>query len=344
MIGSIGDLLNSSPGPSLAAILLVAGLALLMLGGHWVVDGSVRIAERLGISTLIIGLTVVAFGTSAPELALNIIAALSGSSKLSFGNVIGSNIANIGLVIGISAVILPLYVTSKVLRREMPLMVLATVLTICLGALGLVLPGTGGFAGFGWIQGLVLTLCFVFCAILWVRQGLGDRKDKLVEEARNLVSQDEPASIWPGFWLCLLGLLALIIGGKLTETGAVGLAQWWGLSDELIGLTIVAVATSLPEISTSLTALKRNQPDLAVGNVVGSNLFNLLLVLGVTAFAGVVPIPMPFGWWDLGAMLVFTIILVPIAISGPARITRAEGITLLVMYAAYITWSILREI
>ncbi len=340
----MGDLLNYRPGPAIAAILLVAGLALLMLGGRWVVDGAVRIAERLGISTLVIGLTVVAFGTSAPELALNIIAAISGSAELSFGNVIGSNIANIGLVIGISAIIVPLCVTSKVLRREMPMMVVATFLTIALGALGWVLPGTGGIAGFGWIQGLALTACFAVCTIVWIRQGQSDRKDKLVKEASKLVPTSSEAKVLPGIGWCAIGLLLLIIGGKLTETGAVSLAKWWGLSDELIGLTIVAVATSLPEISTSLTALKRNQPDLAVGNVVGSNLFNLLLVMGVTALTGVVPIPMPFGWWDMGAMLAFTIILIPIAISGPSRITRGEGITLLILYFAYITWSVLREI
>jgi len=393
----------------LSVIALAAGVALLIWGGDALVRGAVVLAQRLGVSPLVIGLTVVAFGTSAPELALNLIAAFKGNDGLSFGNIVGSNIANIGLILGITAMCKPLYVSSSVVKRELPLMLGATALMLL--AVGVppgvpsLLPGPNapsvGEIG-RWEAGLLLA-AFLATLGLILRAGMKQRsvREKFEEEAQDLASDgapDEPAGpfavrlrrigkpgvmagavaalaaplavlvtlglmtpaeaaiaavlitlaavVRPAFsgsttgatLSIIAGLAALVAGGQLTESGASSIARALGMSDELIGLTIVAIATSLPELATSLAAVRRGTIDIAVGNVVGSNIFNILLVMGATAAVGPVTIP-PDGWTSLGTMALLSLLLLPMATIRSRYITRLEGVVLLGLYAVFMAWT-----
>jgi len=335
-----------------SALTLGIGVALLLGGGHLLVEGAVDLARRFGVSTLLIGLTIVAFGTSAPELAFNVIAARNGNTALSFGNVVGSNIANIGLVLGLAALLSPLTVHGRVVRREMPQLILVTLAMIGLAlwpATRIATPG-GTAPGWGRTAGLALLGLFAGCTWAWFRMARSGRRDPLLADALQEASLRAPRA-WP--WasvLFLAGLGCLLLGGKLTEIGAVRIADGLGMSRTLIGLTIVAVATSLPEVVTSVVAARKGHADLAVGNVVGSNLFNLLLVLGVTST--IAPIPLPAdsttlgfaaGWWDLGAMLLLTLVLWPLCVTHDRRIVKREGLFLLLCYGAYVAWTVLRE-
>jgi len=306
----------------------------------------VAIARRMGWSPLIIGLTLVAFGTSAPELAVNIFAATSGNVGLSFGNIIGSNIANIGLVIGVGAIVAPMDVHSRVIRRELPWLLVVTV-----GTIGLIFFGptmlqteTGSFIyGIHRLDGLLMLVVFIGFCFFWYRTARADSWDPLTVEAvreAQEVATESPLRSW---MLFAVGLVALLSGGKLTESGAVGIARWLGLSDTLIGMTVVAIATSLPEVFTVIAAARKGHPDIAVGNVVGSNIFNLLLVLGITAMIGAIPLP-EGGLADLLVMLGMTLLLMLVVVTSQKRqVNRIEGLVLLAIFSAYLTWRVLRE-
>jgi cation:H+ antiporter len=323
-----------------APLSFLLGVGLLLGGGHWLVEGSVAIARRLGMSTLLIGLTIVACGTSAPELFFNVAAALSGSGDLSFGNVVGSNIANIGLVIGVATFIAPLAVHRSVLRRDLPILIGSSVLMLALAWL----PATrleGGAAGFGRPDGIILLAGFVIVIATWIVGALrsGGRVPVELEEVA-----DGPERALPGaIALFVVGLAALVTGGKAAEIGAVGIAEAAGLSPALIGLTIVAIATSLPEVVTAVIAIRRGHADLAMGNVVGSNLFNILFVFGATSFAGEVRVP-AHGWTDLAVMLAMTIALLPIAVSNGRQVLRWQSGLLLATWAGVMIFSVLREV
>tara|TARA_Y100000589_G_scaffold329708_1_gene377079 strand:- start:4024 stop:5094 length:1071 start_codon:yes stop_codon:yes gene_type:complete len=315
-------------------LLLAAGIVLLLLGGQLLVDGAVVIARRLGVSTLVIGLTIVAFGTSAPELALNVVAATNGETGLAFGNVVGSNAANIGLVIGLSALIAPLLVSSRIIRLELPWLMVVTVLFVLQTWLP---PGVDGAPGYNRLDGIVLVLAVVTIAFHWYRIGRREQGDALATDA--VPPEDDGGLISRSPWLCwialVLGLGMLVAGGKAAEIGAIGIAQMLQVDEVLIGLTIVAIATTLPEIATCVIAARKGQPDLAVGTVVGSNLFNIVLVMGITSIVHPVAVPASGGWWALGAMLVFTLLLWPMALTRRS-IGRPEGCLLLVLYAVTI--------
>ncbi len=269
----------------LNALILVVGIVLLLAGGHWLVTGAVTIARRLGVSTLVVGLTIVAMGTSAPELAFNVIAATGGHAELSFGNIVGSNIANIGLVLGITALIWPLTVHGRVVSRELPWLVVVS-LVACLVPF---LPfGPTGFARIG---GLFMFAWFGIFMVSWYRLGRREAADPLVQGLGQEAEAETVGSMGGAVALLLIGLALLFVGGKLSAVGAVGIARSLGLTEGLIGLTIVAFATSLPELTTCVIACRKGHHDLAVGNIVGSNIFNLLLVLGLTAV--ITPVPMP---------------------------------------------------
>ena len=323
-----------------AAVALAVGIAALLAGGYWLVQGSVALARRLGVSTLLIGLTVVAFGTSAPELAFNIIAAAGGHSELSFGNIVGSNIANIGLVLGITALISGLNVHSRVVTKELPWLI---VVSLAMVALAWLPPGAGGARAFSRLDGVLMCAGFVVFMVVWKRMGQQDRADPLVRELGEEAEEDAGLALGSAIAFFVAGLVLLVAGGKLAEQGAVSIADSLGLSEALIGLTIVAVATSLPELTTGIIACRSGHPDLAVGNVVGSNIFNLLLVLGVTATVNPVAVP-TWGFWDLIAMIVLTLLLLPIALTHRQKITRLEGLGLLALYAGYMTFTVLREL
>ena len=327
-----------------AGVVLGVGLAMLLLGGHWLVRGAVTIAQALGISTLMIGLTVVAFGTSSPELAFNLIAALGGNSDLSFGNVIGSNIANIALVLGLSALVAPLPVHSRVIWREIPLLGL-----IALALLGAAwgrkyFSPAGALWSFGRVEGVIMLVAFVLATAIWFQASRREARDSLVEISEEEVEETKAPSLMAALVLFVLGLACLVGGGKLAENGAVRLARWAGVSDALIGLTLVALATSFPEVVTSVVATRKGHGDLAVGNVVGSNVFNVLLILGITTTVAPVHIPPGRGWWDLGFHAVLTFLLFPLATTGGNNVKRAEGALLVTLYAGYLIWSVWWEL
>ncbi len=319
------------------ALVLAGGIVCLLAGGHALVSGAVTIASRLGVSTLIVGLTIVAMGTSMPELAFNVIAAWSGHSDLSFGNIVGSNITNIGLVLGFTVVVTPLVVHSRVVSKELPWLVVVTIVA----GLVTLLPFTEK-PGFGLWSGCVMLALFGMFLATWYRMGRADRTDAMVKGLGEEAEAETHGSMKGAIVRIMTGLVALAVGGNLAEDGAVGLARAMGLSEALIGLTIVALATSLPELSTALIAVRRGHHDLAVGNIVGSNLFNLLLVLGVTTV--IKPVPRPaYGGWDLGAMIAITVLLWCMALTNKFKITRWEGALLLFLYFGYMTWCVWRE-
>jgi cation:H+ antiporter len=332
-----------------AVLPLAVGVVLLLLGGSWLVDGAVGMARRLRLSPLLIGLTVVAFGTSAPELFFNLAAALGNHPELSFGNVVGSNIANIALVIGLAAMMRPLAVHSRVLKKELPLLIGVSAAMLLLAWLGPAVKDDGTLrSGWGRTDGLIMLAGFMGVTWLWYRMGRRDRRDPLLAEAEAEARLERPLALGVAV---ALGLLALIAGGKLAELGAAGVASWLGMSQAFIGLTVVAIATSLPEVVTSLMACRKGHADLAVGNVVGSNLFNILLVLGATATVAPVPVPVKpsllgieRGWGDLLVMLGLTVILLPMAATSRQHIRRWEGAFLLLCYLAYLGLSVVREL
>jgi len=319
---------------------MLLGFILLLLGGKWLVDGSVVIARRLGVSTLVIGLTIVAFGTSAPELALNIVAAIDGKTGLAFGNVVGSNIANIGLVIGISALAAPLLVSSRIIKLELPWLMIVTTLFLLLTWLP---PGVQDAPGYNRLDGILLLLGAVAIAFHWYWIGRREAGDSLSNEATESEVQDRDGLVAGSLLMSILmvlgGLALLAGGGRLVEVNAVDFAVQLGIGEVLIGMTIVAVATTLPEIATCVIAARRGQPDLAIGTVVGSNLFNIVLVMGLTSIVHPVPVPATGGWWALGSMLVFTLLLWPLALT-QRSIGRREGGFLLLLYVLAIAGSV----
>ncbi|PKO63691.1 MAG: sodium:calcium antiporter, partial [Betaproteobacteria bacterium HGW-Betaproteobacteria-17] len=252
------------------ALMFVLGLVALVIGAEAMVRGASRLAVSWGISPLVVGLTVVAFGTSAPEMAVSVGAALSGTSDLAIGNVVGSNIANILLILGISALVAPLLVHEQIIRQEVPVMIGATLLVVAMALDG----------GIGRIEaGLLFALVMAYTVFLVV-QSRRASKDAEAEFASEI-----PTSQWDRHWgvqaaLVIGGLALLVLGADWLVGAAVVFAKYFGVSDLVIGLTVVAVGTSMPEIATSLIAALRGQRDIAVGNVIGSNIFNLLAVLG----------------------------------------------------------------
>jgi cation:H+ antiporter len=333
--------------PLLLDILIFAlGVVLLVGGGDSLVRGAVTLAARLGVPSFVIGLSVVAFGTSAPELALNLAAAINGNSELSFGNIVGSNIANIGLILGIAALIQPMHVHTSIVKRELPIMVFFTFVLCVLAYLPPHAPvsgGGGGVDGFSRVDGVLLLVGFgFFCwQLLRSAKAEGPAASELLSEVSD-VNPEKAAKrpLWRAIFLTLFGLAALASGGRLAEIGAVGIAGGLGMSNDLIGLTIVAVATSLPELAASVAAAVRGQTDIAVGNIVGSNVFNILLIMGATATVGPVPLP-PGGVSSLVAVAVLSVLLIPISRTANRYVSRFEGgflLTLYVLYVGYEVW------
>lgn len=308
---------------------LIGGLVLLVVGAEALVRGAVKLAARFGISPLIVGLTVVAFGTSAPETAVSIQASLNGSGDIAVGNVIGSNIANILLILGLSALVAPLLVSRQLVRLDVPVMIGAGVLTF-----GLASNGTVSRLD-GCILLALLLLYTLFLVIASKREKQRAQRDEFdVEYGAD--EQAKPFGWVSQLLLILLGLGLLVAGSNLLIEGAVALARALGLSELVIGLTVIAVGTSLPELATSLLAVYRGERDIAVGNVVGSCIFNLLLVLGAGALVStnglsISPNALAF---DLPVMLAVFAACLPIFFSG-YRINRWEGTMFFGYYLAY---------
>ena len=312
---------------------------LLLGGGDALVRGAAGIARGFGISPMVVGLTVVAFGTSAPELVVNLIAAVRGSSGISFGNVIGSNFANIGLVLGVAALVSPLTVKGEVIAREIPFMVLATVATVIVV---LDVPLRGTTAVIDRSDGLILLVLFTVFLYAAVREVLRQRAqdDALLEEAKDVTLGTRPSTTVQVL-LVVGGLAGLVVGGQLLVGSAIALAMAAGVSETVIGLTVVAIGTSAPELATTLLAVRRGETDIAVGNVVGSNLFNLLLVLALTAIVKPVDVPAG-GTIDLAFLLFASVVLLPFAMTGQRRVSRLEGSFLLALWGGYSVWRVLQ--
>lgn len=321
-------------------VFVFLGLALLVGGGELLIRGASALAKSLGVSSLIIGLTVVAFGTSAPELSINLLAVLRGNTDISFGNIIGSNISNIGLIIGCSALIKPLSVKGTVVTRELPMMFLASIAAFVMGY-DLVLRQSP--SSYDRIDGIILLLFFSVFLYYNVSEVLINRKDDpFVEQAVKKNPNLSMHSILLNLLFIFIGLAFLVLGGKLVVDNSVLLAEALGISKVVIGLTIIAIGTSLPELVISVMATIRGETDLAIGNVVGSNIFNLLFVLGVSST--VRPIAVPYaGSKDLIMMLILSAFLLPIAVTQRNKIVRAEGGFLLALYFSYTAVRVLWE-
>jgi cation:H+ antiporter len=312
-------------------LLLVIGFALLVKGADWLVDGASALAKKLGISSLVIGLTVVAFGTSAPELIVNVMASLSGATDIAIGNILGSNIANILLILGVSAVIYPLRVTSGTTWREIPLAILAVVALMFM-ANDQLFDGHG-FSELGHIDGFILIAFFaIFLSYVQAIAKQGGSEGPQVKYIRG------PLAVG----MVLAGLVLLTLGGKWVVDSATAIARTLGVSDALIGLTIVAVGTSLPELATSVVAALKHNTDIAVGNIVGSNIFNIFWILGLSAV--IHPLPFSLGMnLDIVVTLVATLLLFFALFVGKKRILeRWQGVAFVLLYLAYIGYLIAR--
>jgi cation:H+ antiporter len=321
-------------------IWLGLGVGLLIGGGEAVVRGASALARAAGVSPLIVGLTVVSLGTSAPELAVNLNAALRGSGTLSFGNVVGSNLANVGLVIGVAAMLRPFSSQRLAFTRDIPMLGLATLV-----ALGLALDPRVLDAVWARNDGLVLLLVLGVFVYYTAREARRDaRRAGTVEPAvagRGEVESERPLlPTRTSVGLVVAGVVGLALGGQLAVDGAVGLARGLGVSEAVIGLTVVAIGTSLPELAASLAAVARGHFDIALGNVIGSNILNLLAVGGLCAL--ITPIPIPAGGIvDLVASAGLSLVLWVVAASERHRVIRAEGALLLGLYVGYLylRWS-----
>lgn len=309
-------------------LLVILGLAGLVLGGEMLVRGAVSVARSLGISPMVVGLTIVGFGTSTPELVTSLQAALSGSSGIAIGNVVGSNIGNALLILGIAALLAPIAVDPREFRRDAPMLALAT--AICVAA---VLAGTlSRPAGVGFLLVLAGYLGFTF----WSERGTHTPAYAMYEAEAEAVPGPDLSRGW-AIGLALVGLVATIFGARLLVQGAVAIAQGVGMSETVIGLTIVAIGTSMPELVTSVIAVRKGQGDVALGNVIGSNIFNILGILGITAIVHPMTVPPEIIRLDIWVMVAATAALIAAAWQG-WRVARIEGALLLAGYAVYLWW------
>lgn len=314
-------------------LMFVLGLVVLVIGADVLVRGASRLAVSFGVSPLVVGLTVVAFGTSAPEMAVSVGSALSGSPDLAIGNVVGSNIANILLILGISALITPLLVDEQIIRQEIPIMIGASALLVVVALDGRI----------GLIESITLFALVIAYTVFLVVQSR--RASKSVQDE---FETEIPTSNWDRHWsvqigLIVVGLVMLVVGANWLVDSAVAFARAFGVSDLVIGLTVVAVGTSMPEVATSIVAAMRGQRDIAVGNVVGSNVFNILAVLGLTGIVSGAGLPVSEAArnFDLWVMLAVAFACLPIMISG-REIARWEGGVFLAYYAIYTAWLVLQ--
>ncbi|MHB1135319.1 MAG: calcium/sodium antiporter [Coriobacteriia bacterium] len=306
----------------LAALL---GFVLLFGGGEGLVRGAVAVARRFGLSSLLIGLTVVAAGTSAPELLVSLSAALKGNADIAIGNVVGSNIFNVLGVLGISALIAPIIVKPAEVKRDTLIMVVAMI----------ALAAAAQFGVIGWPVGLVLIAAIVGYTVYSYRTELREKPAPSAELHEHEGEEFEgPSSLWLGLLYIALGLGALVIGSQLLVSGATDIARTFGVPEAVIGLTLVAIGTSLPELATSIAAAFRGHSDVAVGNVVGSNIFNALFIIGTTAIVRPIHVAESMARLDVWIMVAVAVVLVPLLI-GKGRIGRIAGVALTASYAAY---------
>lgn len=305
---------------------LIGGLALILYGANWLTDGASAIARRLGVSDLVVGLTIVALGTSTPELVISVLAAVGGNAPMAVGNVVGSNIFNVLAIIGIVAIVKPIPICRSVMGEQLPWVLLTAAIVVATG-LSPWLDGTP--AAVSRVEGIILLLLLV----MFMRRTLLSARENPDGEAVGNVRQRK---VWLACLMIAGGLGALIFGGDIFVDGASAIASLMGVSDAVIGLTIVAAGTSLPELATSVVAARKGSPDMAVGNVIGSCVLNIVLILGTAAtitplsFGGVGPLDMAV--LGLSALLFW----LTARYGGTRIITRLEGVLLFAVYVGYI--------
>lgn len=306
-------------------LLLIAGLVLLVFGADLLVKGAARLATSFGVPALVVGLTVVAFGTSAPELAVSVKSAWSGQAELAVANVVGSNILNILFILGLSAMISPLIISQQLIRQDVPIMIGISVVAAIMVRNGSI----GKLEAALLAAGLIAYTAFLF--IQGRRQGAAS----ISSDVDELIDENTP--VWKNLILVVGGLVLLVLGARWLVQSAVELATAWGVNEAVIGLTIVAAGTSLPEVVTSVVASLRGERDIAVGNVVGSNIFNILCVLGISGLVS--PTPLMAGEQlaslDVPVMLAVAALCLPLFFTG-ASLSRLEGALFLTLYLAYV--------
>ena len=312
----------------LQVLLLIGGLALIVFGADWLVDGASGIARRFGLSEFVIGLTIVGMGTSAPEMVVSFIGAFQGNADIAIGNVVGSNIMNTLLILGVTALILPMAITPSNWKRDIPMNILITVLLIVLGLEYTIFHiGTNGLSR--WDGGILIAL-FIGYMILSFKGNKPDEED----------SPAKQRSIWMCLLLIVAGIAGLAFGGKLFVNNATELARALGVSDKFIAITILAGGTSMPELATCVVAAAKKKGQLALGNIIGSNVFNILLILGGSALIS----PLSFDhitYVDLGVLLVSALALLTAGFIGRKKmIDRLDGGFFLLIWAAYMAYLI----
>lgn len=315
------------------------GILVLIGGGSLLVRGASDIAGHFGVSPLIIGLTIVGFGTSSPELVVNLIGATQGATELAFGNVVGSNISNLALVLGIAAMVSPIAIQRGVVRRELPLLLLATTIMTVLALDG---PLEGRAARLGRADSIVLLLLFCIFVYITVLDFLRSRDEVTIFDHLGEFSRFLSPNTARLRWLAVLaGFLLLFVGGEMTVRSGVALASDLGVSTTVVGLFVVAIGTSMPELVTSIIAALRGESDLALGNVIGSNIFNTLVVMPAGGLVAQVHVP-PGGFTDLAMSWLLAAALIPVFFFGKAKLGRISGLALVLVYLAYAAYRLVQ--
>lgn len=315
----------------LQIVLLIIGFAMLIKGADLFVDGAAGVADRFGIPQIIIGLTIVAFGTSAPEAAVSITSALKGSAELAVGNVLGSNILNVLIILGLTAVIRPVKMQTQTYKYELPFVMFSTVLVAVLGYVG---------GSISFFDGIILWV-FMILFLVYLFQSAKKGKTDLVEMPDENGEVAKPKSVWLLILFIILGGAMIVLGSNFTVDSASFIAKKFGMTDRLIGLTIVAFGTSLPELVTSVIAARKGNSDIAIGNIVGSNIFNILFILGTTALITNIPYAMNFNF-DAVIALAALVILFVLVSNKEKTLKRWGGALMLASYAAYFSYIVIK--
>ena len=321
----------------LNVVLLLIGFVALIKGADWFVDGSASLAKVFRVPSLIIGLTIVAFGTSAPELAVSSTAALQGSNEIALSNVVGSNMFNLLVVLGACALFTKVPCGNDVLKRDFPISVINSILVLIFSASSVVFAGgvfhdmTAQAGIISRIEGAGLIVLFVLYIIWLIKIALTNKTDESPEELKP---------VWKCILLIIVGIVIIVAGGNMVVNSAKEIARAFGMTETLIGLTVVALGTSLPELVTSIVAARKNEVGLAVGNVIGSNIFNLMLILGLSAFLNPVAVNVA-SFFDL-IVLIFMSLITYVFLISKKELNRSEGIVMILIYVAQIAFAIVR--
>ena len=310
-------------------LLLVVGFVLLVKGADWFVEGAAGLAVKLGIPEIIVGLTIVAMGTSAPEAAVSITSAFKGSADITSGNVVGSNILNVAIILGLTAVITTIAVLKTTIFMDIPFTLVVTIVLLLLGIDGNVSR----------IDGIILWVLFIgYLAYLfmWTKKN----KNNGEEEESDEIEAGKKLPIWKLLVLIVIGIVLIVFGSNVAVDGAKGIAKICGMSDRLIGLTIVALGTSLPELVTSVTAAKRGNADLAVGNIVGSNIFNILFVVGTSAL--IIPVTFQAAFIVDSIIAAVVMVILFFCVVRKKELNRVGGFVLLLSYVAYFIYLLVK--